>query len=253
MEQGNALAYQDLHPDDIMDAIESVGFRTDGRLLALNSYENRVYQVGIESDVGASTIVAKFYRPGRWTDAAILEEHEFCAELAAEEIPVVTPLAHEGTTLHHGDEFRFAVFPCRGGRAPELDNLDLLLQLGRLVARIHNRGELAEFEHRPLLSIETFGIDSRDYLLGAGFIPAELKPAYESICADLLVNIEACYERAGSIRNLRLHCTAIFTRATCWCSMTRSTSWISMTRAWARRCRICGCFCRANAMNRRRN
>jgi Ser/Thr protein kinase RdoA (MazF antagonist) len=204
-EQGNALAYQDLHPDDILDAVESVGFSSDGRLLALNSYENRVYQVGIESATGEASIVAKFYRPGRWNDAAIIEEHEFCAELAAEEIPVVAPLAHDGITLHHRDEFRFAVFPCRGGRAPELDNLDLLMQIGRLVARIHNRGELADFKHRPILSIETFGIAACDYLLDAGFIPVELKPAYESVCADLLVNIEACYERAGSARNLRLH------------------------------------------------
>ena len=205
MEQGNALAYQDLHPDDIMDAIESVGFRGDGRLLALNSYENRVYQVGVESDVGAANVVVKFYRPGRWSDAAILEEHAFCAELAADEIPVLAPLPHANETLHHRGEFRFAVFACRGGRAPELDDLDLLLQIGRLVARIHNRGELEDFAERPTLSIDTFGIASREYLLSEGFIPAELRPAYESVCADLLVNIEACYERGGAFAELRLH------------------------------------------------
>ena len=113
------LAYLNLRPEDIMDAVESVGYRCDGRLLALNSYENRVYQIGLEE---GANIVAKFYRPGRWSDDAIFEEHEFSAELAEDEIPVLAPLESDGETLHHRDEFRFAVLECRGGRSPELDN-----------------------------------------------------------------------------------------------------------------------------------
>jgi Ser/Thr protein kinase RdoA (MazF antagonist) len=201
-EDAAALAYLQLHPDDIINAVESAGYHCDGRLLALNSYENRVYQVGLESD---DNVVAKFYRPGRWSDDAILEEHEFCAELADNDIPVLAPLESAGETLHHRDEFRFAVFECKPGRAPELDNMNLLTQLGRLVARIHQCGELYEFEHRPLLDIESFGIASRDYLLAENFIPAELEPAYQSICDDLLTNVVACFERAGNTRNIRLH------------------------------------------------
>ncbi len=197
-----ALAYQELRPEDIIDAVESVGYRCDGRLLALNSYENRVYQVGIE---GEENLVAKFYRPERWSDAAILEEHEFSAELAEDEIPVLAPLAVDGVTLHHRDEFRFAVFACRGGRSPDLDNFDLLAQIGRLVARIHLRGETYDFESRPTLDIQGFGIESRAYLVDNNFIPADIKPAYESICDDLIPEIEACFERAGDTRKLRLH------------------------------------------------
>jgi len=196
------LAYLGLRPEKIIDAIESTGFECDGRLLALNSYENRVYQVGLES---GDNIVAKFYRPHRWTDDAILEEHEFCAELADREIPVLAPLDANGGTLHQHQEFRFALFECKGGRPPELDNLGLLLQLGRLIGRIHQVGELYAFEHRPVLDIQSFGYESREYLLNEGFIPEELRPAYESICTDVLTNIEACYARGGNLRNLRLH------------------------------------------------
>lgn len=196
------LAYLELHPEDIINSVESAGYRCDGRLLALNSYENRVYQVGIEP---MGNIVVKFYRPGRWSDDAIREEHEFCAELTEQEIPVLSPLETDGETLHHRDGFRFAVFECKSGRAPELDNMDVLAQLGRLVARIHQRGELYEFEYRPLLDIESFGVKSRDYLLDEEFIPTELIAAYSSICDDLLINIAACFERAGNTRIIRLH------------------------------------------------
>ncbi len=197
-----ALAYQDLHPDDIINALEALGFTCDGRLLALNSYENRVYQVGVEE---VDHLVLKFYRPGRWSNDAIQEEHDFCHELAAEEIPVLAPLNIHQRTLHHVDDFRFAVFECRGGRSPELDDLDLLEQLGRLVARIHLRGEMTDFAHRPDLNVQSFGIDSRAYLLDNGFIPVELEPAYTSVCEDLLLNIDGCYQRAGNLQKLRLH------------------------------------------------
>ena len=200
--QDGTLAYQDLNPGDILDAVESAGFVCDGRLLALNSYENRVYQVGLEP---TGNVVAKFYRPNRWSDDEILEEHEFCAELAANDIPVLAPLGNNGQTLHHKDDFRFAVFECKGGRPPDLDNMDLLAQLGRLTARIHQCGESYDFEYRPTITIQNFGIDSRDYLLDNGFIPEGIEAAYVSTCDDLLTEINACFDRAGTPRNIRLH------------------------------------------------
>lgn len=196
------LAYARLQPDDILMAIDGLDFRCDGRLLALNSYENRVYQVGVED---SEPVIAKFYRPARWSDDAILEEHRFTAELADKEIPVVAPLTISGTTLHHCGPFRVSVSPCRGGRAPELDDHDLLRQLGRLVARIHLQGETSRFEHRPAIDMETYGSASRDYLLEQGFIPDELQEAYEGIAEHLFANITACFDRAGQSRSIRLH------------------------------------------------
>ena len=196
------IAYQELQPDDILTSVETLGYVCDGRLLALNSYENRVYRVGIE---GAEPVVAKFYRPGRWSDEAILEEHAFARELAQAEIPVVAPLVHQGATLHHHGVFRFAVYPCRGGRSPELDDERLLRQLGRFIARIHACGERAVFAHRPRLDVASFGEASRDYLLEAGFIPPDLVPAYASLCEDLLAAVRACEERAGGVRRIRVH------------------------------------------------
>ncbi len=197
-----SLAYQELRPDDIIRAVESRGFRCDGRLLALNSYENRVYRVGLED---GPPLVAKFYRPGRWSDAAILEEHAFAAALAADELPVVAPLAVAGQTLQLEGDFRFALYPCHGGHAPELDDFSLLRQLGRLVARMHLRGAQQPYQCRPAISLDRFGRASADHLLRAGFIPAELVVAYESLSRDLFVAIEQCNARAGQPAQLRLH------------------------------------------------
>lgn len=196
------LAFADLQPDDILSALESVGFPCDGRFLALNSYENRVYQVGIEDE---EPVVAKFYRPERWSDDAILEEHSFTQELADQEIPVVSPLKIDGSTLHQVGPFRFSVCPRRGGRAPDLDNMNLQRQLGRLIARIHLQGETDTFRHRPFVDIETYGIQSCEYLLSNDLVPAELQDAYEAITELLFENIEACYDRAGDVRTIRLH------------------------------------------------
>jgi Ser/Thr protein kinase RdoA (MazF antagonist) len=197
-----SLAYADLQPQDFLDALDDLGFRCNGRLLALNSYENRVYQVGIDDD---DAIVAKFYRPNRWTDDAILEEHGFAAELEQQEIPVVAPLEIDGTTLHKVGEFRVAVYPSRGGRAPDLDNFDLLEQLGRFVARIHLVGATARFRHRPGIDLESYAIESMDFLLDHDFIPAELVPAYESVAENVIDAIEASFERAGEASLLRIH------------------------------------------------
>ena len=193
-------AYQNLHPDEILASVEALGFTTDGRLLALNSYENRVYQVGLES---ADPVVAKFYRPGRWSDAAVLEEHEFALELAAAEIPVVAPLVIDGNTLHHRDGFRYTVFPRRGGRWPELDDENLLSQVGRFLGRIHAVGEVRPFEHRPALDIETFGYASVDTILAAGVVPGDLETSYETLADDLLDRIEPFMD--GIAQTLRLH------------------------------------------------
>jgi len=196
------LAYQNLQPDHILASIESLGYRCDGRLLALNSYENRVYRVGIETDM---PIVAKFYRPERWTDDGILEEHAFSMELADAEIPVVPPLVHNTKSLHRHDAFRFAVYAYHGGRTPELDDLDLLHQIGRLVGRIHNVGRSRAFAHRPQLDLESFGVRSRDYLLESRFMPQELEEAYTSICDHLFSGIEGCFQRAGKPNYQRIH------------------------------------------------
>jgi Ser/Thr protein kinase RdoA (MazF antagonist) len=198
----HSLAYQELTPDDIIASVESVGLRCDGRLLALNSYENRVYRVGLEE---APPVVAKFYRPGRWSDAAIREEHDFAHELAAQEVPVVPPLVHDAETLHFHGAFRFAVYPCHGGRAPELDDLALQAQIGRLVARIHLLGARGRFAHRPRIGLQSYGASAREFLLAAGFIPADLREPYEGVCEDAFAGIRACYERAGAPREIRLH------------------------------------------------
>lgn len=195
-------AYSALGPDSILSTLEDLGFRCDGRFLALNSYENRVYRVGIED---GPPVVAKFYRPQRWSDAAILEEHAFTTELADQEIPVVAPLVIGGRTLHHAGPFRCSVSPYRGGRAPELDRPGMLQQLGRLVARMHLRGALRPFEHRPGIDIETFGRSSRNYLLNKGFIPPELVDTYAGVVDHLVENVAGCYARAGGVAQLRLH------------------------------------------------
>jgi Ser/Thr protein kinase RdoA (MazF antagonist) len=194
--------FSTLPPDCVLNALESVGFRSDGRLLALNSYENRVYQVGMDD---GAPLVAKFYRPGRWTDAAILEEHAFVQELAEREIPVVPALAPEGTTLHVFEGFRFAVFPKHGGRAPELEDPDTLEWMGRFLGRIHAVGALKTFRERPVLDIASFGEHPRDYLLAHAFIPADLDAAYRSAVNQALAGVRHCFARAGEVRALRLH------------------------------------------------
>ena len=191
-----------LTPDFILDALESIGLRGDGRLLALNSYENRVYQVGMEQ---GPALVAKFYRPQRWSDEAIREEHAFVQSLADLEIPAVpaTPIA--GQSLHAFDGMRFAVFPRRGGRPPELDDPETLEWLGRFLGRIHLVGMQQPFIYRPSLDIESFGEEPREYLLSHGFIPADLEAAWRSVIDQALEGVRRCYERAGQVARLRLH------------------------------------------------
>ena len=151
--------YESLTPDNVISCVESIGLLGDLRILALNSYENRVYQVGIE---GASPLIAKFYRPERWSDAQILEEHAFSLELAGAEIPVIPPMIRNKLSLHHFENHRFAVFERRGGRWPELTDPDTRLWLGRFLGRIHMVGEASDYETRPVLSVEEFGDNARN-------------------------------------------------------------------------------------------
>ncbi len=194
--------YQGLTPDTVLDALDSAGWRGDGRMLALNSYENRVYQVNLEDD---SVVVAKFYRPKRWSDAQILEEHAFATELAEREIPVVAPLAAGGTTLHAFGGFRFAVFPRRGGRTPELEDEKVLEWIGRFLGRIHAVGATRPFAVRPALDIEAFGTEPRQWLLESGMIPGDLREAWETVSEQALERVEVAFRLAGSVRNVRLH------------------------------------------------
>jgi Ser/Thr protein kinase RdoA (MazF antagonist) len=194
--------YAGLTPDVVLDAIESAGLRCDGRQLALNSYENRVYQIGIED---GSPVVAKFYRPGRWSDAQILEEHAFVRELAQREIPVVAPLEIEARTLHEFGGYRFSVYPRRGGRAPELEDSKTLEWIGRFIGRIHAVGALRPFAARPALDIASFGLEPRDWLLAHGFVPPDLLDAWSSVAALALDGVRRCYDRAGGVATLRLH------------------------------------------------
>jgi Ser/Thr protein kinase RdoA (MazF antagonist) len=200
--------YAGLTPDAVLDTLASVGLHGDGRLLGLNSYENRVYQVWLEADSATEvpgSIVAKFYRPARWSDAQILEDHAFTLELAEREIPVVAPLAINGRTLHESGGFRFAVYPRRGGRTPELEDPDTLEWMGRFIGRIHAVGATKPFAVRPVLDIASFGREPRDWLLAHDFIPTDLLEAWKSVVELALAGAARCYERAGDVRGIRLH------------------------------------------------
>lgn len=198
----NEHPYDRLGPDMVIDAVESAGYLSDARLLALNSYENRVYQVGIEDGI---PLIAKFYRPERWSDAQILEEHRFSLELEDAEISVVAPMVDaDGKTLHEFEGFRFALFPRRGGHSPELDNFDNLLVLGRTLGRIHAVGKAASFQNRREISVQHMLADSREFLL-EGFIPSSLVPAYSTLTRDLLQGVSEIYAEVSASDVIRIH------------------------------------------------
>jgi Ser/Thr protein kinase RdoA (MazF antagonist) len=164
--------YQSLTPDVVQDALASVGLMGDGRQMALSSYENRVYQAHLED---GGSVVAKFYRPERWSEAQILEEHGFSHELVAAEVPVIAPLNLNGQTLHHFNNFAFSVSPWRGGRQPELDDGEVLEWIGRFLARIHSVGAQQPFAHRPALNVAGFGVEARDWLLAHDMVPLDVQ------------------------------------------------------------------------------
>jgi Ser/Thr protein kinase RdoA (MazF antagonist) len=197
-----ATPYHGLTPDRILDIVESFGVQGDGRVLTLNSYENRVYQIGV---LDAPPLIAKFYRPGRWSDAAILEEHRFVAALAEREIPVVAPLEIGGATLLHADGHRVALYPRQSGRAPELLERRTLEWMGRFLGRIHAVGAIESYRERPALDIDTFGREPREFLLAGEFIPAELREVWAGVSAQALEGVARCFERAGRVKQIRLH------------------------------------------------
>ncbi len=199
---GNHHPYENLTPDTVLDALESEGYLPTGSLLALNSYENRVYQIGEEQE---GFLVGKFYRPERWSDEQILEEHQFALALAELEIPVVAPLINaNGDTLHRFGDFRFALFPRRGGRSPELFDPDTQYRLGQFLGRIHALGSAKPFTHRPALSAETFGDASLAFLLGNGFLPPEHERQYRDLAEELLTTVKARFASV-TYTPIRLH------------------------------------------------
>ncbi len=198
----DARPFAGLSPEVVLEAAASAGFEADGRLLALNSYENRVYQVG-ESTRGM--LVLKFYRAGRWSDAQIGEEHELTAELAAAELPVAAPLAVDGRTLLRYREFRFAVFPWMRGRAPELDRPEARAMLGRALGRIHRIGAVRPFHERPALTIERLGYAARRAVLASGLLPDGLTERYARASSLLIERIEALMQSVGRVSEVRIH------------------------------------------------
>ncbi|GAV19640.1 serine/threonine protein kinase [Mariprofundus micogutta] len=194
-------SFYELGPEQVIQAVENLGFHCDGHQLALNSYENRVYLVGIEHE---PSLVAKFYRPGRWSDESILEEHQFIQELATLEIPAVPALTLHGKTLHRYQDHRLSLFPVKAGRAPDLENDDHLQQLGRYIGRIHALGAVSAFKHRPTLDVASFGDDAYEFLMENDFIPPDLQSAYEKLAEDLLNIIEDRFEDVDA-EQIRLH------------------------------------------------
>ncbi|MBL1293975.1 MAG: serine/threonine protein kinase [Thiotrichales bacterium] len=200
--------YQNLTPDLILNSIESQGYVCDGHLHALNSYENRVYQVGIE---GETPLIAKFYRPGRWSQEAIFEEHAFALELAEHEIPIVAPLLSEdGESVHHTvsnqhQAYQFALYPRCGGRWPDLETKEDRELMGRLLGRLHSVGATQRFQHRQRVDIATLGTKPRDYILGQNLLPDYLVEAYDTLTRDLLIQIEMRFDSLDYLQNIRLH------------------------------------------------
>ncbi|MFT5083523.1 MAG: Ser/Thr protein kinase RdoA (MazF antagonist) [Lentisphaeria bacterium] len=198
--------YAKLSPDLVLDAVESLGYISDLRIFALNSYENRVYQVGIEPqpDEKADPIIAKFYRPGRWSDEQIIEEHEFSQALHELEIPVIPPIQLNDKTLFSFQDFRFALYPRMGGHAPELEDLDTLYRLGQYLGRVHALGKTKIFQYRPELTPQVFGSDARDYILDNKVIPTSLRESYSTLTAHLLEKINNLFATV-KYQTIRLH------------------------------------------------
>ena len=191
-----------LSPDLVIDAVESLGLRSDCRVFALNSFENRVFQVGIED---STPLVAKFYRPQRWSEAQLREEHSFSLELAEHEVPVVAPLLIDGESLFQHEGFHFALFPRRGGRAPEPGDLDQLYRLGQLLGRLHAVGASRPFAARPALDVQSFGHESLHCLREEFPLPASVRAGYFAV-ADALVAQVAERIASTPFQPIRLHC-----------------------------------------------
>lgn len=201
------FSFATLEPAVVLDALDTVGVHGDGRLLALGSYENRVYRVHLDEAVqGQDAVVVKFYRPGRWSAAQIQEEHDFALELAEQEVPVVTPMKLHGRTLHEAQGFCFSVSPVRGGRSPELDDFEVLEWIGRYLGRIHTVGAAREFVCRPALDVQTFGLEPAQYLKGNDAIALEVQSEWHAAFGQAIALVGEAFEQGASQRqSLRLH------------------------------------------------
>lgn len=200
--ENSLTPFERLSPDVVIDAVEAAGERCDGRVLALGSYENRVYQVGREE---SDPVVVKFYRPRRWSDAAIREEHAFALELAAAEVPVVAPLVVHGETLLEHEGFRYAVYPRRGGHWPELGTKDDRVWMGRFIGRMHAVGRARTFEHRPRLSVASHVAQARDTVLESGFLPDYLATRYGDTTQEILERLNSSLAPDLERSRLRIH------------------------------------------------
>lgn len=203
-------AFASLTPDAVIDALVGIGLDPDGRLLALNSYENRVFQVGLHEPLaGSAFVVAKFYRPGRWSDAQIQEEHAFARELAEADIPVVPPQALQGRTLHptelQGHAHRFSVSLRRGGREPELDDPEVLAWIGRLLARLHTTGRRQRFAHRPSLSVQQLGRSAWQWLKAHGDLPDPQRQVWLSVADQALDLVDQSFAQVQGLQTGRIH------------------------------------------------
>jgi Ser/Thr protein kinase RdoA (MazF antagonist) len=197
----NLQPFAGLTPEVVLDAAAEFGLAPDGRLFALNSYENRVYQLG----AGEQLVVLKFYRPQRWSDAQIAEEHDFTAELAEAELPVAAPLSFDGQTLLKYRGYRVAAFPWMRGRAPELDAPEARQILGRTVARLHQVGARRRFTVRERIGVQRLGWEARARVLASPLLPEALHERYSSVSGALLERVTAAFSAAADTREIRLH------------------------------------------------
>ena len=206
--------FETLTPDAVINALEATGLQLDGRLMTLSSYENRVYLAHTESGDGTEAVVAKFYRPQRWSDAQIQEEHDFAKALLKAEIPLAAPLALNGQTLHHASGFAYSISPRKGGRRPELDDLDTLEWIGRFLARIHTVGAAQPFAVRPALNVQAFGTEPYEWLLAHQMVAPEVSAAWREAYLEAIELVAASCGGAllgtpalqpGGITHIRLH------------------------------------------------
>lgn len=193
--------FSGLTPEVVLDAAAAFDLAPDGRLFALNSYENRVYQLGADERL----LVLKFYRPARWSDAQIAEEHTFTAELAQAELPVAAPLVIGGDTLLRYQDFRFAAFPWMRGRAPELDAPEARQFLGRTLARVHQIGATRPFRARLSIGVKRLGWEARSQVLASTLLPEALRERYSSVSGALLERVSAAFAAAAGTREIRVH------------------------------------------------
>lgn len=198
----NLRPYDSLSPAVVMDAIESVGYRCTGLVNPLNSYENRVYEVGVEN---ALPVIAKFYRPNRWSFAQIREEHIFANQLEEAEVPVVAAIKIDGESLFEYEGYTFCLYEKRGGRSIELIEDEDFRTMGRLIGRIHSIGSLGGYEHRETISPKLYGWDNLEYLRTSKLVPADILPAYDSVVVQLLNQIDTLWKNYEGIEHVRLH------------------------------------------------